>query len=529
MHQSLRRSTILCLAIVSLAMVALGGLSCQTGAGGSQNQDPTANAGPDQTVQVGTPVTLNGSGSADPDADTLTFSWTQTAGTTVTLTGGTTASPTFTAPATAGALTFQLTVNDGNGGSDTDTVNVTVQLGPVGNQDPTANAGPDQTVLFGATVNLDGSGSADPDAGDTLTFAWTQTAGTTVTLTGANTATPSFTAPGSAETLTFELTVDDGNGGTDTDTVGITVEAPPVTPRLYIANIVGNNVTSYADPATVNGNIAPDTNLAGGATQLSSPTDIVVNAAGALIASNVGAPPKVASYDDAENTNGNIAPDRNVQGAATGLVTPTTLAINTAQDLVFVADIAAVPSDSILVYSDTTSAAFNGNLAPTRTIRSGDLNNPLGINFGAGDDLYVANSGNNNVLVFANASTTNGVVGATRILTNAAFAGVSDVYVDTADRLYVVNSIPNRIDIFNNASSLNGAVSPDVSLTVTGAVSLTAIAVDSSGTGYLVDNAANGVYAYDDIATRNGTLPPDRTIQGGSTQLSGPIRVFLVE
>ena len=45
---------------------------------------------------------------------------------------------------------------------------------------------------------------------------------TAVTLTGANTATPSFTAPTGPATLTFELTVTDNDGATDTDTVVVT-------------------------------------------------------------------------------------------------------------------------------------------------------------------------------------------------------------------------------------------------------------------------------------------------------------------
>ncbi len=80
----------------------------------------------------------------------------------------------------------------------------TIASAPV-NQAPTADAGADQTVAAGATVNLDGTGSSDPDAGDTLDYTWTQTGGTAVTLTGADTATPSFTAPAGPATLTFEL------------------------------------------------------------------------------------------------------------------------------------------------------------------------------------------------------------------------------------------------------------------------------------------------------------------------------------
>src|SRR5439155_26399927 len=118
-----------------------------------------------------------------------------------------------TGPAT---LTILLQLCNTSNACDTDTVVINV-VGPA-NQAPTANAGPDQNVASGAAVSLDGTGSSDPDPGDTLTYAWTQTAGTPVTLSGANTASPSFTAPTGPATLTFQLQVCDTSNACDTDT-----------------------------------------------------------------------------------------------------------------------------------------------------------------------------------------------------------------------------------------------------------------------------------------------------------------------
>lgn len=87
---------------------------------------PTANAGPDQSVNTGATVTLNGAGSTDPQSDPLTYAWTQTSGTAVTLSSATAASPTFTAPATASTLVFSLTVSDGTNTSAADAVTITV-------------------------------------------------------------------------------------------------------------------------------------------------------------------------------------------------------------------------------------------------------------------------------------------------------------------------------------------------------------------------------------------------------------------
>jgi hypothetical protein len=98
------------------------------------------------------------------------------------------------------------------------------------NLPPVANAGPDQTVALGAAVTLTGAGSSDPN-GDALTCAWSQTGGTAVTLSGATTATPSFTAPAASATLTFSLTVSDGTLQSTADTVVVNVSAPNMAPQ----------------------------------------------------------------------------------------------------------------------------------------------------------------------------------------------------------------------------------------------------------------------------------------------------------
>ncbi len=79
-------------------------------------------------------------------------------------------------------------------------------------------------------VTLNGSGSTDPDYG-IASYEWTQTAGSSVTLSDPNIVNPEFSTPeidsGSDDdqiTLTFQLTVTDTKGAEDTDTCVITVE-----------------------------------------------------------------------------------------------------------------------------------------------------------------------------------------------------------------------------------------------------------------------------------------------------------------
>ncbi len=176
---------------------------------------PTAEAGPDQQVDPGAAVTLDGSASSDPNGDALTYYWVQTGGEPVTFTPDLMIT-TFTAPSGAGPLTFALTVTDPDGLSDADSTVVTVR-----NLAPAAEAGPDQQVDPGATVTLDGSASSDPN-GDALTYYWVQTGGEAVTFTPDLMIT-TFTAPPSAGPLTFALTVTDPGGLSNADSTVVTL------------------------------------------------------------------------------------------------------------------------------------------------------------------------------------------------------------------------------------------------------------------------------------------------------------------
>ena len=228
------------------------------------NRPPVPTAGPDQTVDEHTTVSLSGS-ATDADNNLLTFTWDQvhdTSGTPplpadpqVTLTYQNPSDPSnpnasFTAPEVpcgGGAVVMRLTVNDGY-------VNayayVTININNV-NNNPTADAGSPQNVNENQTVLLNGSNSSDIDPGETqtLTFLWTQTGGPTVTLSDATAASPTFTAPqiaggdpNKSVDLAFHLVVSDGcNGGLgESDT------------KVHVANIPHSPTAMATGPATAN-------------------------------------------------------------------------------------------------------------------------------------------------------------------------------------------------------------------------------------------------------------------------------------
>ena len=175
---------------------------------------PVANAGPDQTVNEGTMITLNGSNSTDPNKSALTYLWQRIDGPAVTLFNPASAQPDFAAPqVVSGAVSmkFRLTVTDTYGLKSTDTCFVNVTLGDAA---PMAVAGATQTVAPGAVVTLSGAGSTDSGVG-IASYRWHQTTGNPYTLSNPASVTPYFTAKNGGSfgnQSTFMLTVKGTDG-----------------------------------------------------------------------------------------------------------------------------------------------------------------------------------------------------------------------------------------------------------------------------------------------------------------------------
>ncbi len=221
--------------------IAFGGItntpfhSVITDPGGCINRPPIANAGPAQTVQERSVVTLDGTGTVDPDNNPVTYAWTQVSGPTVTLSSATVAKPTFTAPEVTveAKVKFQLVASDGTLPSvNSATVEITIQNV---NRAPTAVAGAALSVdertmgsLAGMAMDLD----ADP-----LTYQWTQVNGPTLMLSSSTVLAPTFLAPNVvADTVVkMRLVASDGTLSSAPSEVDVTIKNINRAPTAAVA------------------------------------------------------------------------------------------------------------------------------------------------------------------------------------------------------------------------------------------------------------------------------------------------------
>ncbi len=201
------------------------------------NLQPTANAGDDQTIDENTQGQLDGSGSSDPEGQTLSYSWTAPEG--FVIDTPTSVGSTFTAPEVHEDTDFEivLMVDDGADDNNTNQNSVIVTVKHY-NKAPVADAGNDFSVREQESVSLNGTASSDPDLLDNITYSWTAPDG--IVLDDNTSSTPQFTSPAADQDtqLTFSLTVKDDALEESTDQVIVTV-----TPNRRPSADAGNSAT----------------------------------------------------------------------------------------------------------------------------------------------------------------------------------------------------------------------------------------------------------------------------------------------
>jgi hypothetical protein len=242
------------------------------------NSAPVADAGPDQIGVAGGTITLDGSGSYDPDGDAITYQWVQTAGTPVSLSNATAVKPTFTA--TAGVnYAFRLTVTDpfGAKGSANTMVqtkaNSPVQILFFTATPPTITAGQSSTLAWNVlnadsititsigTVQASASASVSPQQTTTYTLTaknstTTATATATVTVGSAATkvlfcyATPTNIMAGETATINY--------GTQNADSVTITPQPGKVPNTSGSVTVTPSQTTTYTVTATGSGGTTTD-------------------------------------------------------------------------------------------------------------------------------------------------------------------------------------------------------------------------------------------------------------------------------
>jgi len=157
--------------LLTAAAVTGDGIQDYDEIGVEANLPPVAEAGRDRDVMVGSQVTLDGRDSYDREGDLISYGWLAAGappGSQAALDDPSYVTPSFV-PDLPGIYVFGLVARDGMSDSRQD--NVTIGVHEF-NTPPTAFAGPDNSVVTGTLLSLDGSESFDPD-GSPISFSWT--------------------------------------------------------------------------------------------------------------------------------------------------------------------------------------------------------------------------------------------------------------------------------------------------------------------------------------------------------------------
>ncbi|MEA3447213.1 MAG: FISUMP domain-containing protein [Bacteroidota bacterium] len=192
------------------------------------NSNPTVNAGADVTICEGNSTVIGGSPTASGSGG-YTYAWSPTSG----LNDATSANPTANPASTE---TYTVFVTDENGCTATDEVTLTIIPAP------TADAGSDEILCEGGSVEIGGSPTASGGSGSGYTYTWVPSTGLSSTTVANPIANP-------ISSQTYAVTVTDVNGCTATDTVTVTINPnPTVNAGADVTICEGNSIEIGGSP-----------------------------------------------------------------------------------------------------------------------------------------------------------------------------------------------------------------------------------------------------------------------------------------
>jgi DNA-binding beta-propeller fold protein YncE len=295
------------------------------------------------------------------------------------------------------------------------------------------------------------------------------------------------------------------------------------TSQLYVSGNGADSLRSYNNANTLSGSTAPNRVVNGGNTLLNEPRGIAVDMTRHQIYVANFSGNSILVFNSARTVSGDSAPARKFTGAATTLNGPSALFLDVFNDRLYIAN---TTDNSILVYNNASVAS--GNASPSRTLKgaAASLNSPSGVFVDTTrDKLYVINGGANSILVFDNAATVSGNAPPVRTIfglsttLNSPSSGALDVL---QDRLYVANTASDSILVFNAISTISGNMPPNRKLegALTGLNQSRDLYLDL-GTDrlYVANTGADSVLVFNNAGIVTGNTAPSRTVvlTGGTT------------
>ncbi|WP_205371170.1 cadherin-like domain-containing protein [Thermoleptolyngbya sp. PKUAC-SCTB121] len=504
----------------------------------------------DETLSVAEDNPLTGnllSNATDVDGDTLSItqftigSTTYTAGDTANIPGVGTltinANGTFTftpAPNYNGPVPpVSYVVSDGNGGTDTSTLSITVT--PV--NDPPVDGNENLSVAEDTPLSGNLLSNATDVDGDTLSItqftigSTTYTAGDTANIPGVGTLTinangtftftpaPNYNGP----VPPVSYVVSDGNGGTDTSTLSITVTPvndPPVdgNENLSVAEdtpLSGNLLSNATD---VDGDTLSITQFTIGSTTYTAGDTANIPGVGTLTINANG----TFTFTPALNYNGPVPPVSYVVSDGNGGTDTSTLSITVTP----VNDPPVDGNENLSVAEDTP---LSGNLLSNATDVDGDTLSITQFTIGsttytAGDTANIPGVGTltinaNGTFTFTPAPNYNGPVPPVSYVVSDGNGGtdtstlsitvtpVNDPPVDGNETLSVAEDTPLSGNLLSNATDVDGDTLSITQFTIGSTTYTAGDTANIPGVGTLTINA-NGTFTFTPAPNYNGPVPP---------------------